>query len=241
MSDMNHPVPHSLPETASAEEKQLWQKTLAAGVMAQSLVGGIAVGGTACAIYAGHRLSVDTDHLLMDLRGHFDEVLEKLSESPEWKTARLKRPVLILGSINDCEVGFRQSQRTLSIETVSVQTPYGNLVIPTLDELIGMKAYLSYQRRTVRDFLDFAVLTTCTSETEVLDSLLRLDKRYGELQTGSVGLEVSRTLVNPDPVDMEHTDLSRYKALAPEWMEWSRTAEMCRNFGLMLGEKLVGI
>jgi len=223
-------------------ENKLWEKTLTAGVIAQRLVGGgIAVGGTAATIYAGHRLSFDTDHLLMNLREHFDEVLDKLSDSPEWKTARLVRPVLILGSINEIDVGFRQSQRTKPIETRTVTTPNGDLIIPTLDEMIGMKAFLAYQRKTARDFLDFAALSNCTSETEVLDSLMKLDERYGELQTNSVRLEVARTLSEPKPVDLAKVDLSHYKALAPEWHDWNRTREICKKFGLLPGEKIIGV
>lgn len=224
------------------EEEKRWENTLAAGVIAQRLVGGgIAVGGTAATLYAGHRISFDTDHLLMNLRGHFDEVLDKLSESPEWKTARLNRPVLILGSINRCEVGFRQSRRSTPIETRTVTTPYGDLIIPTLDEMLTMKALLSYQRKTVRDFLDFAALSECTSEEEVLSSLLKLDDRYGELQTNSLRLEVARTLADPKPTDISNVDLSYYKGLAPEWHNWSRTENICRKFGLLLSEKIIGV
>jgi hypothetical protein len=220
------------------EEKKAWEAIIAVGVVAQSLIqDGSAVGGTAAMLYAGHRLSNDTDHLLMNLRDKFDEVLDKLSESPEWKTAR----VLILGSINGIEVGFRQSKRSVPIETVTVTTPYGDLVIPTLDEMLGMKAFLSYQRNTVRDFLDFAALSECTSEDEVLASLLKLDDRYGELQTHSVRLEVARALSNPKPVDFDEVDLSHYKALASEWRDWKRTEKICKRFGILLGEKIIGI
>jgi len=236
---MDKLVPHLLAEILPPEEKKLWENTLAAGVLAQSLVGGIAVGGTAAAIYAGHRLSIDTDHLMMDLRGHFDEVLEKLSDSSVWKTARLKRPVLILGSINNCEVGFRQSFRTTPIETVKVETSFGDLEIPTLDEMIGMKAFLLYRRNALRDFLDFAALAECTSDEEVLASLLRLDERYGELQTNSLRLDVSRSLVNPEPEDLDGTEISHYKALAPEWHDWDRTRDICKKFGFMLGEHII--
>jgi hypothetical protein len=224
------------------EEKKAWEAIIAAGVVAQNLIqDGIAVGGTAASLYAGHRLSNDTDHLLMNLRDKFDEVLDKLGESPEWKTARLKRPVLILGSINGIEVGFRQSKRSVPIETVTVTTPYGDLVIPTLDEMLGMKAFLSYQRNTVRDFLDFAALSECTSKDEVLASLLKLDDRYGELQTHSVRLEVARALSNPKPVDFDEVDLSHYKALASEWRDWKRAEKICKRFGVALGEKIIGI
>ena len=38
----------------------------------------VLVGGTAAAIYAHHRVSVDHDHTLGDLRSRFDEVLAQL-------------------------------------------------------------------------------------------------------------------------------------------------------------------
>lgn len=223
-----------------AEQKE-WNEILIAGIKAQELIeGSIAVGGTASALYAGHRISRDTDHLLMSLKENFDTVLEKLSESPEWKLARTKKPVLILGSINDVEVGFRQSRRTTPIETTVIETFFGKLVVPTLDELIGMKAYLAYSRNATRDYLDFAALSECIGQDGVLTALLKLDERYGELQTASVSLEVAKTLTKAEPFDLEEMDLSNYKALASEWQDWRKIEKICRRFGILLGEKLIG-
>ena len=58
------------------------------------------VGGTAAAIHASHRQSLDGDHVLSDLRDRFDEVLARLEAAAGWQTARLQRPVLILGTID---------------------------------------------------------------------------------------------------------------------------------------------
>jgi hypothetical protein len=38
------------------------------------------------------------EHVLPDLRERFDEVLEQLESVAGWRTARVKRPVMILGS-----------------------------------------------------------------------------------------------------------------------------------------------
>jgi predicted nucleotidyltransferase component of viral defense system len=165
--------------------------------------------------------------------------LEKLNESPEWKLARTKKPVLILGSINDVEVGFRQSRRTKPIETTIIETNFGKLVVPTLNELIGMKAYLAYSRNATRDYLDFAALSECIGQDEVLAALLKLDERYGELQTASVSLEVAKALAKAEPFDLEEMDLSNYKALASEWQDWRKIEKICRRFGILLGEKLI--
>ena len=224
----------------SLEEQKEWNEIIRAGIKAQELIeGSIAVGGTASALYAEHRISRDTDHLLMSLKENFDSIIEKLSESAEWKLSRTRKPVLILGSINDVEVGFRQSRRTLPIETAEIETDYGKLVVPTLDELIGMKAYLAYSRNATRDYLDFAALSECAAPEEVLCTLLKLDERYGELQTTSVGLEVAKALTKAEPFDLEETDLSNYKALASGWRNWHKIEKICRRFGVLLGERLI--
>lgn len=241
--EKNKPItPRPLQTDATPEEQKQWEATLAAGVIAQKLIaGGVAVGGTAATLYAGHRLSLDTDHLLMNLRETFDAVLETLDDAPEWKTSRIQKPILILGSINSVEVGYRQSRRSSPIEPVTARTLYGDLVIPTLDEMLGMKAYLSYSRNKVRDYLDFAALSGCTTEAKVLASLMKLDERYGELQTNSVRLEVARTFAAPQPEDLSEVDLPHFKALGEEWHDWKRTEAICKRFGILLGERIIGV
>jgi hypothetical protein len=54
-----------------------------------------------------------------------------------------------------------------------------------------------------------------------------------------VALEIAKTLARPEPYDLSSTDLSRYKALAPEWHDWSKTESICQRFGKVLGERLV--
>lgn len=58
------------------------------------------VGGTASAIYAKHRLSVDADHILIDLKEKFGRILKDLDSVAGWKTAQVNSPVQILGSLD---------------------------------------------------------------------------------------------------------------------------------------------
>jgi hypothetical protein len=212
---------------------------LAAGVKAQRLVpGSVAVGGTAAALYAHHRVSEDTDHLLPDLKDRFDEVREALERSPDWRTNRVQGPVLILGNIEGVQVGFRQARRTDRIETTVMDTAAGPLVVPTLDEMIGMKAYMLYSRNAVRDYLDFAALSQCTDEASVLGALLKSDQRYGHLQTSSAALEIAKRLAAAKPYDLGDVDLARYKGLTAEWRSWSKAEGICRHFGALLGSRL---
>lgn len=48
------------------------------------------VGGSAAAHHAGHRVSLDDDHVLADLRERFEEVLGALEQTDGWVTARVR-------------------------------------------------------------------------------------------------------------------------------------------------------
>jgi len=148
-------------------------------------------------------------------------------------------PVLILGNYHDVEVGFRQLRRSTKVECASYQTPYGSLRIPTLDELMGMKAYLCYIRNATRDFLDFAALSALVPQAEALKTLLQSQQRYGDLQTKSVALDIAKTLSDPQPYDLEGLDLTIYKGIQEPWNEWQRVAEQCSHLGQAMGERLV--
>ncbi len=92
-------------ESATPVRSSVWTGVLKAGVQAQRLMPrAVCVGGTAAALYAGHRFSQDTDHVMPALRDHFEEVRARLETQSEWKTARVNLPVPILGSIGGVEV-----------------------------------------------------------------------------------------------------------------------------------------
>jgi hypothetical protein len=228
-------------EVSGSAASTAWERVLEAGIKAQRLVpGAIAVGGTAAALYAAHRISQDTDHLVFGLRDRFDDVLGSLNASPLWKTARTNRPVLILGSIDGVEVGFREPRRQTPIKTVAAATSRGALLVPTLDEMLGMKAWLAYSRNALRDYLDFAALSTRSTDERTLAALLELDEQYAGVQTSSVRLEVAKALAASLPFDLEQVDLSCYKGLAPEWRDWRHTEAICRRLGLLLAERIIG-
>jgi len=93
----------------SSDSGPPWDEVLSAAAPLQRLVPeAVLVGGTAAAIYTGHRFSRDVDHVVDDLRERFDAVLADLEAVAGWQTARVNRPVLILDSLDGIETGVRE-------------------------------------------------------------------------------------------------------------------------------------
>jgi hypothetical protein len=78
-----------------------WERLLAAERHLQAILpSAVLVGGTAAALHVRHRVSLDGDHVLADLRDHFDDVLATLEAVAGWETARI-RPRRLVPPWND--------------------------------------------------------------------------------------------------------------------------------------------
>src|SRR5258708_35601364 len=139
-----------MPERSTAE----WRRVVEASVRLQQLVpDAVLVGGSAAVLHVGHRVSLDDDHVIRDLVERFDEVLEALEATDGWVTARVRRPVLILGSLAGVETGIRQLIRQRPLEVEELATRSGSIRVPTLPEMARIKAWLVLQRNSTRDYL----------------------------------------------------------------------------------------
>lgn len=77
--------------------------------------------------------------MLTDLRERFDQVLADLEAVAGWKTARIKRPVQILGSLYGIETGIRQLIREEPLETTQIEYQGEKITIPTEAEMLRIK------------------------------------------------------------------------------------------------------
>jgi len=109
-------------------------------------------------------------------------------------------------------------------------------VIPTLDEMLCIKAFLAYERNTVRDYLDFVALAQCMPSVKVIQSLQKLDVRYAGMKTDSLVKLVGARLSSPHPRDFESVDLAHYKELRAELRSWGAIEEFCKSVALQLGK-----
>jgi hypothetical protein len=212
----------------SADTWPEWEHVLSAAAHLQVVLpGATLVGGTAAAIFAAHRVSYDADHVLADLRERFDEVLTQLESVAGWRTARVKRPVLILGSLDGVETGIRQLIRDQPLETIEIDIAGVRLVVPTEQEMLRIKAVLILKRNATRDYLDFVALAERLGPDGVFAAMAGLDELYPQPNGESAVQQLQVQLAHPLPYDLDETNLAEYRRLDPKWHGWQRVTETC--------------
>lgn len=193
----------------------------------------VLVGGTAAALHAGHRVSFDHDHVLVDLAARYAEVVEAVEASEGWVTSvrASSPPLTLLGSLDGIEAGLRQLRRTRPLEVQQYAVADGRTVrAPTLEEMLRVKAYLVVQRNAVRDYLDTVALADRLRPDPASVVLGGIDDYYADrsAQDDSVLTSLVIRLSEPAPRDVRVTrQLGSYKGLDPRWHEWSAVVEAC--------------
>ena len=209
-----------------------WERLLSAQIIFQShFPESVLVGGTAAAIHAKHRVSLDADYVLTDLKKRFNEVLKKVEKEAGWVTKRIEPPVLILGHFQGVRTGIRQLMRQIPLETTVLK----GLRIPTLEEMIRIKGYLIVKRNTTRDFIDFIALSDHIGVTKTLRALESLDRFYPQETDYTMSQQLMVQLAHPKPWDLSKTDLSGYRAIAEPYTNW----EIIKQRTSILAQKIL--
>ena len=167
---------------------------------------------------------VPGDHVVGDLRDHFEEVLQRLEAVAGWSTERVRRPVLILGQLDGILTGIRQLRRTAPLETEEID----GIRVPTLAEMARIKAWLLATRSTTRDYLDTVVLFERLGISGVEAALRGFDDLYRQRNESSPLAEVAERLGAASPSDLVAVDVSSYKGLVAPWNDWRHLEERGR-------------
>lgn len=216
-----------------------WEQVLSAAAHLQDLLpAAVLVGGTAAATHAGHRLSRDADHVLPDLRSQFDQILAQLESVAGWKTARINRPVQILGSLDGIETGVRQLIRQEPLETMTIEVMGHKITLPTPTEMLRIKGALILKRNATRDYLDFVALADQLGNVGTLDALVNLDDLYPQPNGESALQQLQIQLSNPLPYDLDATNLKEYKNLRAQWQDWSQVKKVCQQVAMRLFDNI---
>ena len=156
-------------------------------------------------------------------------VLTQLESVAGWRTARVARPVMILGSLDGIETGVRQLTRRRPLETTSVTAHGVAVTIPTPAEILRVKGVLILRRNATRDYLDFAALADRLGTKATASALAPFDELYPQDNGESALQQLQAQLANPLPHDLEGTRLAEYKNLAPRWHDWQAVKDVCTH------------
>lgn len=216
-----------------------WELVLSSAARLQRILpDAVLVGGTASAIHAEHRFSRDADHVLTDLHSRFDDVLKELESVAGWKTARVQRPVQILGSLDGIETGVRQLIRDEPLETTVVNYHGERITVPTEGEILRIKGVLILKRNATRDYLDFVALADHMGDNSIALALQSFDRLYLQASGESPLQQLQVQLANAIPYDLEETELSEYKSLDPHWHDWNGVKAACSHIATVIFDRV---
>lgn len=219
-----------------------WERVLSSAARLQQILpAAVLVGGTTSEVYAGHPISIDADPVLTDLRTRSDDVLAQLESAAGWKTARVQRPVQILGSLDGILTGVRQLIRTQPLETVQVDIGGVTVTLPTKAEMLRIKAVLILKRNATRDYLDFVALANHLADDGTVAALREFDRLYpqdsGESPLQQLIVQLAKLL----PYDLTEIRLDEYKQLIPELHAWDAVQRRCAEVANLVFDHLSGL
>ncbi|MBI4660443.1 MAG: hypothetical protein HY735_16525 [Verrucomicrobia bacterium] len=209
----------------------MFSRVIEQGLALQSLLTGlklVVIGGTAAALHCEHRYSLDVDCVSPFLAERYSKVSEALAAWDGWTLLRQNPPDFILGERCGVELAVRQSRRSAPLQTTTVK----GISVPTLCEMLRIKAFLMVQRRATRDYVDFAALSSKLPENTALRALAYLNCVYG----GGIQTIVTcfAEACEGQPLDLQAVPLGSYRGLRSPYTHWSFVAEVCRRFGRQL-------
>lgn len=215
-----------------------WERLLAHAALLQAKVpSAVLVGDTAAALHAHHRVSFDHDHAIEDLARHYDKAIAALESIVGWRTERRVKGKLVLGKIDGVEAGLRNQRRSAPLETTVLRLPGGRtLKLPTIEEMLRIKAFLVVERNALRDYLDVAALSRHFGLRKSARALERMNELYAEFagEGGDMLSSVVARLAKPEPYDLTEIDLNEYKGIVAPWSDWRAVERQCRSLAVAL-------
>jgi hypothetical protein len=145
-----------------------------------------------------------------------------------------------LGSLDGIETGVRQLIREQPLDTTQIERFGQRLTVPTLAEMLRIKAVLILKRNATRDYLDFAALADRIGDDEAILALRSFDTIYPQPNGESALQQLQIQLAVPLPYDLDEVDLAEYKQLAQRWHDWRAVQSACSATATLIFDRIIG-
>ena len=112
--------------------------------------------------------------------------------------------------------------------------------LPTLPEILRIKAFLCLDRNATRDYLDLAALASHQGFHAAVVSLSTMDDLYPQKNgdTWAVRTQLVKQLADPRPYDLDSVDLAEYKGIQPPFTNWTNIAQIAATLSNQLTHAL---
>jgi hypothetical protein len=104
------------------------------------------------------------------------------------------------------------------------------IVIPSLAEMLRVKAFLLAQRRAARDFVDVAALAQTLGSEQCIKALGYLNLVY-PAGTAQTTISAFAEACEGEPVDIGTVDLAAYQGVKAPFTDRAYVLESCRRLG----------
>lgn len=172
---------------------------------------------------------------------HLQRILPDAILIGGWKTARVRRPVQILGSLDGIETGIRQLIRDEPLETIQIEYHGEKITIPTEAEILRIKGVLILKRNATRDYLDFVALADHMGYEKMVIALQPFDMLYPQPNQESALQQLQVQLAQPLPFDLEAHNLAEYKNPHPRWHDWQNVRTACIECATVIFDLIIGL
>jgi hypothetical protein len=170
-----------------------------------------------------------------EVKRRFAAVMADLERVSGWLPKPVGRIALNDGKLDNVESTIRDQTRSGPLETAIEVGPSGKVVVPTLGEMLRIKAWLVISRNAARDYRDTAAIAERLGSKIAVSALAALDGLYPQSNGASALQQLARQLSEPCPFASDESDGSR--VAKPPWHGWPFVFRRCRMLAveLMLG------
>ena len=169
-----------------------------------------------------------------EVRRHFAAALVDLEHVAGWLPTPVGRMLIADGRFDGIETTIRDRARFGPLETTVEVGPWGEVEVPTLAEMLRIKAWLVISRNAARDYVDAAALAKNLGREAAFRALSTLDDLYPQSNGASARQQIARQLAEPHPFDHVDGNAMASKAVQPPWSDWTFVAERCRALAVDL-------
>jgi len=126
------------------------------------------------------------------------------------------------------------------MDTTQIEQFGQQVTVPTLAEMLRIKAVLILKRNATRDYLDFVALADRIGEDGAISALRSFDNIYPQPNGESALQQLQIQLAAPLPYDLDDVNLAEYKQLSWEWRDWSAVQSACCACATLIFDRIIG-